>query len=159
MASIRSKHPLGPRSHANVARGRPCPSARPPASMRCLASTLEDPGGHRARLDHVFGRTHHLKAEEVRHILFRRTNRVYDVDLDMSRGRLVVLPSTHLPEKDTKLYMEKLKAIVAALNRWNVGLTVKEFLESIEGPVTEAVYVDLGIAARTAEFEIGGADI
>lgn len=95
-----------------------------------------------------------LRPEDIRHILFCKTDKVYDVDLDRDLGCLIVRTSTYLPEKETLVYMQKLSSIVADLNKWQVGDFVKDALKSLRGPLTQDLIIELGInAVRSKEWE------
>lgn len=95
-----------------------------------------------------------LRAEDVRHLLFCKTDKVYDVDLDREKGMLIIRTSTYLPEKETAVYMAKLSTIVADLNSWHVGERVRDALKSMQdGPITSEVVIELGInSARSCEW-------
>jgi hypothetical protein len=65
-----------------------------------------------------------------------------------------ILPSTHVPEKETLEYMAKLKCICESLQKWGVAHIVKDALEGLEGPVLHLIEIDLCIGSRLAEFEL-----
>ena len=116
--------------------------------------TIDDPGGRKARLENVYGKTTFLKPDDIRNIMLRRARRVHDMNLTANRI-IEIWPSTHGPEKETALYMEKLGRICDALTKWNCAHILKEALENLNGPVEELIKVDLEISiGRLAEFEI-----
>ena len=114
----------------------------------------------RLRMERAFSKTHKLRPEEIRHLLFKRCNKVYDVDLDITYGKFIIRKSSYLPEKETKLYMDKLKCITDDLNRWDVGHVVKARLEEIEPEDMQngQVFIDLGVGPednmRRKEFDL-----
>lgn len=116
--------------------------------------TIDDPGGRKARLENVYGKTTFLKPEDIRNIMLRRARRVHDMNLTANRI-IEIWPSTHGPEKETALYMQKLGRICDVLTKWNCSHILKEALENLNGPVEELIKVDLDISiGRLAEFEI-----
>jgi hypothetical protein len=122
---------------------------------------IDDPGGHRSRFDKLLNKRPRLTPHDVRHIMFRRTNRVWDCDLILrDRYYFEILPDTWMPETESVLYMRKLGDITSKLNAWHVADRVREVLEGLErstlrvGELNGGLIVDLGIsAARIREFE------
>jgi hypothetical protein len=116
--------------------------------------TIDDPGGRKARLENVYGKKTYLKPDDIKNIMLRRARRVHDINLTSNRI-IEIWPSTHGPEQETALYMEKLGRICDALTTWNCTHILRDALENLNGPVEELIKVDLEIPiGRLAEFEI-----
>jgi hypothetical protein len=81
-----------------------------------------------------------LTPDDFRLLIFRKFNRVYDVNLrERPGGRffLEITSSTDLPEKDTKAYMTKLADISAAINAWGVVNILKDAIQDVDLKTSE----------------------
>lgn len=136
-------------------------------NKRRRPAVIDDPGGHKARLEAAFGRRPFIKPDDIVAIMMRRARRVHEVVLHVpaasvegggggvGRGimwHLRVLPHqipAHVPG-----YMDKLQMICDAVNKWGVADVVRARLEQLDGPVAEPFDIDLTIGGRLLEFEL-----
>lgn len=130
-------------------------------NKRRRPAVIDDPGGHKARLEAAFGRRPFIKPDDIVAIMMRRARRVHEVVLHVpaasggGRGimwHLRVLPHqipAHVPG-----YMDKLQMICDAVNKWGVADVVRARLEQLDGPVVEPFDIDLTIGGRLLEFEL-----
>jgi len=119
--------------------------------------TIDDPGGHRARLDHAYNKTSFLTQEEIQHIMFRRTNHVYDIDLSENTGVFQIFARPRFQDQIDEHEVEsrrahKIKKIIATIRDWNMTHTIKDILESLDGPLIETQSFQLFTIGRLTEF-------
>ena len=129
---------------------------RPTTAVRSLAS-FESGDDQRSKLEKTFNSTTWLCPDDIRAIMLRTTRSVYDVEMSATH-RFCIMPCTHAPEKETLQYMKKLRAICETVQKMGTTHIVKGALESLNGPVTEMIEIDLGVDSRLDEFLISNGD-
>jgi len=121
---------------------------------------IDDPGGHKARLEAAFGRRPFIKPDEIVAIMMRRARRVHEVVLHVpapAQGGGLMWHIRVLPQQipaQVPGYMDKLQMICDAVNKWGVADVVRAQLEQLDGPVREPLDIDLTIGGRLLEFEL-----
>ena len=116
--------------------------------------TIDDPGGKKARLEHMYNMTTVLRPTDLVNIMLRKARRVYEINLFARHTTLHLQIGPHQATASEE-YTSQLKEICEMLQKWNVAHIVKELLEeSLDGPILEAIEIDLGIGQRIDEFEV-----
>lgn len=126
--------------------------------LQIKAITCDDPGGHRSKLDKLYNKSCRLRASDIRIMFFRKTDRVYDLEIILKSNNmyyLKILPDMVFPEKNPGDYMKRLEIITDKINKWNVSDKVRNIIENLpDEAIRNELIFDLGICdKRLNEFE------
>ena len=122
------------------------------------SSTLDDPGGFKNKFDKLYNKSCRLRASDIRSIMFRKTDRVYNISLILKTDKmyyLKIIPDRIFPEKNPGEYMSNLELITDKLNKWNVSGRVRDILENLPDEIIKKeMTFNLGVCdTRISEFE------
>lgn len=104
-----------------------------------------------------------IKGEDIRMMMYRKWNRVFDVDILERAGRMCVAIHACKPyPSDTAAYMQKLEGLADRMNAWQVSGAFTDLFKNLEVDLTHAckgttapLLIPLEVtAARIKEFEL-----